>query len=188
MYFFSPLEVHCAVYFDLNTTVNYILHAFSCMGSCIFLHWTTSWKLLLFQLTRWRRRLASDNCSPNQTRLAEPPSRVLKAISSIHQHPVTVLRIESWRNHKGWGALMSQSSLLVDVAACVRNEAHNSMPVQAPLNISYCYGNGLPLPHQRVGAILLRCYFYLPSSFLFEIISEWPQHLAVRYSICSFRM
>lgn len=40
---------------------------------------------------------------------------------------------------------MSQSSLLVEVAACVRNEAHNSMPVQAPLNISYCYGNGLPL-------------------------------------------
>ncbi|ROL41970.1 Low-density lipoprotein receptor-related protein 1B [Anabarilius grahami] len=34
---------------------------------------------------------------------------------------------------------MSQSSLLVEVAACVRNEAHNSMPVQAPLNISYCY-------------------------------------------------
>lgn len=58
---------------------------------------------------------------------------------------------------------MSQSSLLVEVAACVRNEAHNSMPVQAPLNISYCYGNGLPLPHQRVGTILLHCYFYLLS-------------------------
>lgn len=182
------LEQYRELYFFSQAVHLYIIkYVFSCMGSCIFLHWTTiSWKL--FQLTRWRRRLASDNCSPNQTRLAEPPSRVLKAISSIHQLPVTVLRIESWRNHKGWGALMSQSSLLVEVAACVRNEAHNSMPVQAPLNISYCYGNGLPLPHQRVGAILLRCYFYLPSSCLFEIISEWPQHLAVRYSICSFQM
>lgn len=67
---------------------------------------------------------------------------------------------------------MSQSSLHVEVAACVRNEAHNSMPVQAQLNISYCYGNGLPLPHQTVGTILLSCYFYLPSLCLFEMISE----------------
>lgn len=50
---------------------------------------------------------------------------------------------------------MSQSSLLAEVAACVKNEAHNSMPVQAPLNISYCYGNGLPLPHQRVEAVVI---------------------------------
>lgn len=54
------------------------------------------------------------------------PSRLLKATSIVRRLPVTVLRIESWPNYKGCGALMSQSPVLVEVAECVRNDTHNS--------------------------------------------------------------
>lgn len=131
-----------------------------------FLHWTPWSSQRLIELPLWCR-------SPPQGNGFDRSIKQDWHNSCLNPHPdfwrppllfagsVTVSRIESWRNYKGCGALMSQSSVLVEVAACVRNDTHNSAPVQAPLNISYCYANGLPLPDQRVGAIFQRRSFFI---------------------------
>jgi len=148
---------------------------YSCMGSCIFLHWTTI-SCKRFQLTCGIRQLFSLSNKFGRASIHSSEGHLFCSPAPCHSFAYWKLA-----EHKDWGALMSQSSLLIEVAACVRNEARNRMPVQGRLHWTFptVMVMALPLPHQRVGVILLHCYFYLPPSCL-QIISEWPQHLAVQ--------